>query len=165
MPACPIARLNESANSPAIIILIAALIRLGVSTSGRTSSSPTRASRPSGRDLVIGSGGREAGVHRGWPESGARRSFGTGVREAGVHRGWPESGARRSLAVAKQAGGTNQQHQQHEQKWHAGGNRGQLERQQASHLSSPMAEADERKQVGERPGEADRKGDEQADHQ
>src|SRR2546423_3119737 len=143
MPACPIARLNESANSPAIIILIAALIRLGVSTSGRTSSSPTRASRPSWRDLVIGSG----------------------VREAGVHRGWPESGARRSLAVAKQAGGTNQQHQQHEQKWHAGGNRGQLERQQASHLSSPMAEADERKQVGERPGEADRKGDEQADHQ
>src|SRR6266480_3581509 len=141
MPACPIARLKESGNSPAIIILIAALIRLGVSTSGRTSSSPTRASRPSWRDLVIGSG----------------------VREAGVHRGWPESGARRSLAVAKQAGGTNQQHQQHEQKWHAGGNRGQLERQQASHLSSPMAEADERKQVGERPGEADRKGDEQAD--
>src|SRR5947208_4566789 len=143
MPACPIARLNESANSPAIIILIAALIRLGVSTSGRTSSSPTRASRPSWRDLVIGSG----------------------VREAGVHRGWPESGARRSLAVAKQAGGTNQQHQQHEQKWHAGGNRGQLERQQASHRSSPMAEADERKQVGERPGEADRKGDRQADQQ
>src|SRR5256885_2434675 len=81
-----------------------------------------------GCQLVAGP--REAGVNRGWPETGARRigrrggprhgpphpprserrgkpvalldhprvgRF-TGAREAGVNRGWPETGARRSIA-------------------------------------------------------------------
>src|SRR5205814_6373270 len=55
---------------------------------------PESGARPS-----MCNGGREAGVPRGWPESGARPSMCNGGREAGVHRGWPESGARRSLAA------------------------------------------------------------------
>src|SRR5262249_7387870 len=40
------------------------------------------------------SGGREASANRGWPELDARGICCSGGREAGVHRGWPELDAR-----------------------------------------------------------------------
>jgi len=39
------------------------------------------------RACYLASGVREAGVNRGWPESGTRRSIASGVREAGVNGG------------------------------------------------------------------------------
>ncbi|MEK7701390.1 MAG: glutamate cyclase domain-containing protein, partial [candidate division NC10 bacterium] len=45
-------------------------------------------------DLFLCSGGRGAGVGRGWPKRGARRSSCSGGRGAGADRRWPEKGAR-----------------------------------------------------------------------
>src|SRR5207248_1640619 len=74
---------------------------------GASASTPARSATASRIDPVIGRGVREAGVNRGWPESGARRSFGRGVREAGVNRGWPESGARRSFGTGVRGAGAS----------------------------------------------------------